>query len=309
MKRANVPQYAAEALAHFKRMVDTLPVLREAEDKGIPLEGIEPKHIMQVESCKIAADFLATAVHVVLPHGGEIYRENFPLWSPSAEEVESFAGLPAPVTSFEFEPAHLDDRSKAITIVVDLKQLNEDQSGVLVYRLFKEKPPSDTYWVPSRYATLFETPLNFTGTGRYISVVGRHFYTSSLRAKQEGSLTAELTPGDSGVALHYLLPVIQCCHALRAKATLEETTDLNEYRREKLRKAGAPYLVYHVLKLPKHAQQGSGPSGSSSHDSPRFHVRRAHIRKLPTGALAFVRQCFVGDRAKGVVEKHYEVGA
>lgn len=51
-------------------------------------------------------------------------------------------------------------------------------------------------------------------------------------------------------------------------------------------------------------QQGA-PTGA--HDSPRFHVRRAHIRKLPTGVLTFVRQCFVGDPEKGVVGKHYKM--
>ena len=68
-------------------------------------------------------------------------------------------------------------------------------------------------------------------------------------------------------------------------------------------------FVYHVLGIPG---EGHGPSGSctgETHVSPAFHVRRAHLRQLASDRLTFVKQCFVGDRARGFVGKHYQVGA
>lgn len=103
--------------------------------------------------------------------------------------------------------------------------------------------------------------------------------------------------------------VTQCCHALRAGARLEPHTESSMSERRYFEKRGAGGFVYHILRLPAHARpsaDGSG-SGNGTHESPRLHVRRAHIRKLQTGTLTFVRQCLVGDPSKGIADKHYEV--
>lgn len=50
-----------------------------------------------------------------------------------------------------------------------------------------------------------------------------------------------------------------------------------------------------------------GADGGGSHASPRFHVRRGHVRRLPTGALTWVRQCTVGDASIGTIHKTYRV--
>jgi len=46
-----------------------------------------------------------------------------------------------------------------------------------------------------------------------------------------------------------------------------------------------------------------------SHASPRWHLRRGHWRQLPDGRRIFVRQCEVGDSARGGVVKDYAVEA
>lgn len=47
------------------------------------------------------------------------------------------------------------------------------------------------------------------------------------------------------------------------------------------------------------------PAPVTCFEYPWSYARRAHIRKLPTGVLTFVRQCFVGDKERGEVKKHY----
>ena len=46
-----------------------------------------------------------------------------------------------------------------------------------------------------------------------------------------------------------------------------------------------------------------------THASPRWHIRRGHWRNLADGRRVFVRECQVGDMARGGVVKDYEVAA
>lgn len=54
-------------------------------------------------------------------------------------------------------------------------------------------------------------------------------------------------------------------------------------------------------KLIKNAPQGG------THASPRQHDRRGHYRKLPSGKIAWVQPCKVGDPSKGIVFKDYKI--
>jgi hypothetical protein len=46
-----------------------------------------------------------------------------------------------------------------------------------------------------------------------------------------------------------------------------------------------------------------------THASPRVHLRRGHIRKLPSGKEVWVQHCTVGDKSKGIVHKDYSLSA
>lgn len=64
---------------------------------------------------------------------------------------------------------------------------------------------------------------------------------------------------------------------------------------------------YYVLDcfLGEHTERNEDRGGS--HASPRFHVRRGHIRRLPDGRRTWVKQCTVGDVSNGRVDKDYLV--
>lgn len=50
-----------------------------------------------------------------------------------------------------------------------------------------------------------------------------------------------------------------------------------------------------------------GPPKGGTHASPRLHDRRGHWRNHPSGKQVWVKACKVGDAAKGVIFKDYEV--
>lgn len=58
----------------------------------------------------------------------------------------------------------------------------------------------------------------------------------------------------------------------------------------------------------KHADYPNGERRGGSHASPRQHLRRGHIRRLPKGNI-WVNSCVVGDPTKGRIEKQYQVTA
>ena len=77
--------------------------------------------------------------------------------------------------------------------------------------------------------------------------------------------------------------------------------------RGKYVKAGVRGWTWHQIAIdPERLRARSAPQGGT-HASPRWHVRRGHWRQLADGRRVFVRQCQVGDPARGGVVKDYIV--
>ncbi len=71
-------------------------------------------------------------------------------------------------------------------------------------------------------------------------------------------------------------------------------------------KGKLPLYSYKTLHLDFEEKEVT-KSGNGTHASPRVHLRRGHIRKLPSGKTTWVQACVVGDKSKGVVHKDYSV--
>jgi len=88
-----------------------------------------------------------------------------------------------------------------------------------------------------------------------------------------------------------------------------ETVAAPKYlNRKRVKKGKLPVFEYKKLKLhvgEKVTTQSGGEFTDRS--SPRFHLRRGHIRKLPSGNQTWVSPCAVGDISKGRIEKEYKV--
>lgn len=73
-------------------------------------------------------------------------------------------------------------------------------------------------------------------------------------------------------------------------------------------KAGkVPIFEHRTLVLSGGGGSKGAPNGGT-HASPRVHLRRGHIRRLP-GKTVWVQACVVGDKSRGVVSKDYAVKA
>jgi hypothetical protein len=56
-----------------------------------------------------------------------------------------------------------------------------------------------------------------------------------------------------------------------------------------------------------HEYEHSGGCATGMRSSPRLHLRRGHIRKLPNGTQVWIQPALVGDKTKGLVTKDYRL--
>lgn len=75
-------------------------------------------------------------------------------------------------------------------------------------------------------------------------------------------------------------------------------------KREK--KGKVPIWETKILTIDTKQESKSGTTKTGGHASPRQHLRRGHIRRLPNKNI-WVNSCVVGDKANGVIEKQYRV--
>lgn len=297
-----LPQYAAQAVIDLEKQLKQFASKRQ-----------RPYYWSAVSS---VAMLIRHAVHVVLPPGGEIYRSNHGGGDmPSEDECASFAGLPAPVTCFEYSwhrpmiGRGQCEAPRRITIVSDGKQTH---SGAVplgmtpcatILSVFYNERHKAWQLADADFSVAQPMRVAVSPDSGYWGVFGR---ARNLATGKDVDPSDPLSERIAGEFKPDITAIIQCCHALRAGASFEERVESSAARRWKFDKRGVGGFTYHILKLPGGATREGVATGT--HDSPRFHIRRAHIRKLPTGVLTFVRQCFVGDAEKGVVAKHYKVG-
>ncbi len=75
----------------------------------------------------------------------------------------------------------------------------------------------------------------------------------------------------------------------------------------RINKGKLPLYEERILTIKVNAKQGTG-TRTGTHQSPRQHLRRGHIRRLESGNI-WVNACVVGNSEKGVIKKSYNVAA
>lgn len=109
----------------------------------------------------------------------------------------------------------------------------------------------------------------------------------------------------SAMALLELLEALNCTNV---EQSIIQAVDsgLNNRR---VKKGKIPLLDERILTIrtkQKTSLDFKWHGGIGGHASPRQHLRRGHIRRLPTGNI-FVQSCVVGSAADGIIKKDYKV--
>lgn len=97
-----------------------------------------------------------------------------------------------------------------------------------------------------------------------------------------------------------LIEIFSCCNV----ATVEHQPP-KFINAKRITKGKVPFFAYRTLHITGDTTEKTDPTGT--HASPRLHLRRGHIRKLPDGRRIWVRATLVGDKSKGLISKDYVV--
>ncbi|WP_339799669.1 hypothetical protein [uncultured Marinobacter sp.] len=99
------------------------------------------------------------------------------------------------------------------------------------------------------------------------------------------------------------LSALACSNSL----TVDEPSNRHRLNKKRIKQGKPPFYSYKILKISQdrmNSRQGLG----GSHQPPRVHLRRGHIRRLPNKTV-WVNAAVVGDKSKGFVAKDYAVAA
>lgn len=79
-----------------------------------------------------------------------------------------------------------------------------------------------------------------------------------------------------------------------------------QFSKKKGKKKSLHQIKTLFIKAPHTIVKSSGNTGRT-HASPRVHLRRGHIRRLPSGNI-WIQPCVVGNKKNGMVVKNYAIG-
>jgi hypothetical protein len=94
---------------------------------------------------------------------------------------------------------------------------------------------------------------------------------------------------------------------LLSNAAVVREHRVSPIRRPKLARPGVSGWIYRIVDIDQQRLQAAVKPAGGTHASPCWHIRRGHWRTLSGGRRTFVRECEVGDPAKGGVVKDYRV--
>lgn len=104
-----------------------------------------------------------------------------------------------------------------------------------------------------------------------------------------------------------LLEIIEALTCTNVEPAIHQAAD-PKVNAKRIKAGKLPIYETKVLTIkPNHVSgESRGPLGHER-NSPRQHLRRGHIRRLPSGKNTWVQSCVVGSSANGFIDKAYEV--
>lgn len=148
--------------------------------------------------------------------------------------------------------------------------------------------------------------LNYTS---YISEAGViHGFVDKSQIKGDDSIVPALRDEAERVSF-YIAALIGVLSCKNVTAEISDPAPSEAVNRKREANGKARIFDTHTLVVHATRHTSKTPGDSiGSHSSPRQHLRRGHIRRLPGGNI-WVQACVVGDAAQGFLNKTYRIAA
>lgn len=284
--------YASQAIAGLTQFYDALP---------------EDRHIAKLFG-KAILEQMKQAVHFSLPDGGLIFDDNLRCI------IGRTIKLPYPIITIEWhnslaEKSHNFIFDKHVVLAIDR------ETDIEIWSCFHIK---DGKWLPAFYgieldvnAWMYGPPEN---NYKFYEKHPSGFMLANLPCRDvphHGLLDIAERTGMSayeirgkGVFVLNLIEALSCSNVRHEP--LEPVDQRKNARRIKAGKL--PIYETRILTIETGKQTKAGICLGGSHSSPRQHLRRGHIRRLPDKNV-WVNPCVVGRAENGVIDKQYHVKA
>lgn len=242
---------------------------------------------------------LQDSLHFRLPDSGQLFQ-----LKPGAKTTESIRDycphlrLPFPVTALEFSlyadctdiKARGDAHYDASILLLREIANREGLPAILIRPMVRVSYGSRKTWIPEDYAAVINAET-LTIEALWQTEAGKIGSPDEASDMLRGPLTV----------VAGFVAALSCSNSATADAAPPNVA-LNE----KHKRAGkTPFFSYKVLTLNLDSNSRKG-STTGGHASPRVHLRRGHIRRLPDRTV-WVNAAVVGDKRKGFIHKDYSL--
>jgi len=215
----------------------------------------------------------------------------------SLADLSNFAFFELPYPVCTFQVCKEDTKTHFIFLAID----HED--GQITFSLFLG---SKGRWISFPVWLVIDKPCDGNNNQYGFSVcdvkTGQQLFRDS-----NGFLSCDLMSEEQMYFVFYLFEMARSIEVFSCSNvyTIEHKPSEN-LNKSRIKKKKIPFFSYHTLHINgQSTKQDTDKSGT--HASPRLHLRRGHIRRLPDGRKIWVRHCLVGDKNKGFVTKDYSV--
>lgn len=125
--------------------------------------------------------------------------------------------------------------------------------------------------------------------------------------KEHGEEAAKSAIKDIGTEVSALLELCEALSCSNVKHEVMQTFHPNINQR-RIRDGKTPFYETRTLWIDvPGGSKDSGDHQGGTHRSPRQHLRRGHIRRLPTGKKVWVNAAVVGAKESGLIKKDYAI--
>ena len=274
-----IDQYSVD-LMKFKRVGHRLEPSKEVESYREEMKNAE----FIIKNLTNAVKFKIPACDQLLP------EDENPLLM--ARQFVEEANLPYPIIAMEMDVGVAGAAQNCESILL----VKQEEDSISIFTLIK----ADDWTIMHQNEGDLPVHIELNRKTFQAKMVGFDF--GDISDQKRG----EITNWCLGVPLRSVLNLwcILSCSNTRIDDHPEKPSRLKNDMRK--RKKKLPFFEFKILTIESNKPQQGSSSGKGSHASPRVHLRRGHIRKLPTKNV-WVNACVVGDKAKGVIQKDYLV--
>lgn len=257
-------------------------------------------HSYYKEYQEIAGE-IKNSIKFYLPDNGNLIEAQGSLYEFANKYICEFK-LPYPSIVLEFSapPTNLKnhDGLKTADALVMLCWQTCDESIQITY-VSREKSTKE--WISDNIKIEVQRPRNADDLNIFITTI--HDDDDDIKNISHGNLFTLAI--ERIAALFKFLAALSCSNTIAADVPAPAALN-----RKRQAKGKTPFFSYKVLQIAAGQSRSSQhTSAGGTHASPRAHLRRGHIRRLPTGQTTWVNACMVGQMARGMVAKDYRITA